>query len=80
MKNYTKVIIIHSVSCVNFTIHSQIKTNKKNISVFIIEFTLSKKKNKITRDDKCHTGKREEKLSKLFLTAISKLHRKQPNY
>lgn len=76
MKNYTKVIIIHSVSCVNFTIHSQIKTNKKNISVFIIEFTLSKKK----KDDKCHTEKREEKLSKLFLTAISKLHRKQPNY
>lgn len=76
MKNYTKVIIIHSVSCVNFTIHSQIKTNKKNISVFIIEFTLSKKKKK---DDKCHTGKREEKLSKLFLTAVSKLHRKQPN-
>lgn len=48
MKNYTKVIIIHSVSCVNFTIHSQIKTNKKNISVFIIEFTLSKKKKKMT--------------------------------
>ena len=64
MKNYTQVIIIHSVSCVNFTIHSQIKTNKKNISVFIIEFTLSKKK----KDDKCHTGKREEKLSKLFLS------------
>lgn len=76
MKNYTKIIIIHSVSHVNFTIHFQIMTNKKNISVFIAEFTLSKKK----KDDKCHTGKREEKLSKLFLTAISQLHHKQPDY
>lgn len=48
MKNYTKIIIIHSVSHVNFTIHFQIMTNKKNISVFIAEFTLSKKKKKMT--------------------------------
>lgn len=44
-------------------------TNKKNISVFVTEFTLSKK------DDKCHTGKREEKnlnsFSEQFLSFIT---------